>query len=161
MDFVFANKLHLFDSVATGEITIPEYFLCKDKNMTGQPAVYCKSNILPYIADKYHVLPQNVIYVGSGSDGNKLLEDAGIGVAFDAVNYDTEKIADKIIPGPWMEPLLQIAQASPEKFKLRLPAISKKQAKRISVGSLIGLASAGLVYLAARQINKRKKQEVS
>jgi glucosyl-3-phosphoglycerate synthase len=29
------------------------------------------------------------------------------------------------------------------------------------VGSLIGLASVGLVYLAARQITKRKKQEVS
>lgn len=161
MDFAFANKLHLYNSVATGEVTIPEYFLCPDKNIPSQPAVYCKSNILTYIADKYHVTPQNIIYVGSGSDGIQLLDEAGIGVAFDAVSPDIEKVADKIIPGPWMEPLLQIAQASPEKFKLRLPAISKKQARRIGVGSLIGLASAGLIYLAARQIRKSKKQEVS
>ncbi|SHM60195.1 glycosyltransferase [Chitinophaga sp. CF418] len=161
MDFAFANKLHLYNSVATGEVTIPEYFLCPDKNIPSQPAVYCKSNILTYIADKYHVTSQNIIYVGSGSDGIQLLEDAGIGVAFDAVSPDIEKVADKIIPGPWMEPLLQIAQASPEKFKLRLPAISKKQARRIGVGSLIGLASAGLLYFAARQISKSKKPVVS
>lgn len=162
MDFVFANRLHLFDSVATGEITIPEYFLCYDKVDPGQLPVYCKSNILSYIADKYHVMPQNVIYVGNGSDGTQLLETAGIGVAFDSVDTRTERIADKIIPGPWMEPLLQIAQAGPEKFRIRLPAISKKQARRIGVGSLIGLASIGLVYLAARHIGKRKKeQEVS
>ena len=162
MDFVFANRLHLFDSVATGEITIPEYFLCRDQEDPTKAAFYCKSNILSYIADKYHVLPQNVIYVGSGSDSTQLLEAAGIGVAFDAVDNRIERIADKIIPGPWMEPLLEIAQASPEKFRIRLPAISKKQARRIGVGSLIGLASVGLMYLAARHIGKRKKeQEVS
>lgn len=153
MDFVFANRLHLYNSVATGEITIPEYFLSTDDTVR-----YSKSNMLAYISEKYHIMPQNVIYVGSGSDNCDLLQMAGVGVAFDAKDECIAKIADKIIPGPWMEPLLDIAQAGPEKFRIRLPAISKKQARRIGVGSLIGLASAGLVYLAARQINKNKKQ---
>jgi len=157
MDFVFSNRLHLYNSVATGEITIPEYFLCKD----GDTVEYCKSNILKYITEKYHIMPQNVIYVGNGEDSCNLLQKAGIGVAYNSDDYFIEKVADKIIPGPWMEPLLDIAQAGPEKFRLRLPAITKKQARRIGVGSLIGLASAGLVYLAARQMNKSKKQQVS
>src|SRR5690606_6926214 len=84
MDFVFANRLHLFDSVATGELSIPEYFLRDDDDSLQTPPVYCKSNLLPYIAHKYHVTPQNVIYVGSGADGCKLLQDAGIGVAFNS-----------------------------------------------------------------------------
>ena len=154
MDFVFANRLHLYNSVATGEITIPEYFLCNDNDNV----MYCKSNILAYVSEKYHIMPQNVIYVGSGADSCTLLQKAGVGVAFDANDECIEKVADKIIPGPWMEPLLDIALASPEKFRIRLPAITKKQARRIGVGSLIGLASAGLVYLAARQINKSKNQ---
>ena len=153
MDFVFANRLHLYNSVATGEITIPEYFLSNHDSVT-----YSKSNILSYVSEKYHIMPQNVIYVGSGTDNCDLLQMAGVGVAFDAKDECIEKVADKIIPGPWMEPLLDIAQASPEKFRIRLPAITKKQARRIGVGSLIGLASAGLVYLAARQMNKNKKQ---
>jgi glucosyl-3-phosphoglycerate synthase len=158
MDFVFANRLHLYNSVATGEITIPEYFLCNDNLSASDAVSYCKSNILTYVSEKYHIMPQNVIYVGSGKDNCNLLQKAGVGVAFDAKDECIEKVADKIIPGPWMEPLLDIAQASPEKFRIRLPAITKKQARRIGVGSLIGLASAGLFYLAARQINKSKTQ---
>ena len=159
MDFVFANRLHLYDSVATGEITIPEYFLQQEHEALDALPRYNKNNILQYIAHKYHVMPQNVIYVGSGSDGSNLLKEAGIGVAFDSVVPYVEKVADKIIPGPYRAPLLSIAQAGPEKFRLKLPPISKKQAKRIGIGSLVALAGAGLVYLAARQIKKNGQQK--
>lgn len=153
MDFAFANRLHLFDSVATGEVTIPEYFLA-DADHTDAPPAYDRYHILQYIASKYHVPAQNVIYVGSGYPDLKLLQSAGIGVAYGQANFVVQKVADKLIPGPWMAPLLDIAQASPARFKLRMPAISKKQARRIGVGSLVGLASAGLVYLAVRQLRK-------
>jgi len=158
MDFVFANRLHLFDSVATGELTIPEYFLQNEDAQDMLPR-YNKTNILPYIAHKYHVMPQNIIYVGSGADGSDLLKESGIGVAFDSQVACIEKVADKIIPGPYMLPLLSIAQASPEKFRIKLPPISKKQVRRIGIGSLVALAGAGLVYLAARQIKKNGEQK--
>ncbi len=158
MDFVFANRLHLYDSVATGEITIPEYFLQQDEDGLDALPRYNKNNILQYIAHKYHVTPQNVIYVGSGADGSNLLKEAGIGVAFDSRVPFIEKVADKIIPGPYLAPLLSIAQASPEKFRLKLPPISKKQARRIGIGSLMALAGAGLVYLAARQLRKNGQE---
>jgi glycosyltransferase involved in cell wall biosynthesis len=151
MDFVFANRLHLFDSVATGELTIPEYFLQQpDSENSDTIPKYSKNNIL-----EYHVTPQNVIYVGSGADGSNLLRASGIGVVFDSQKPEIQKIADKLITGPYLSPLLEIAQAGPEKFRLKLPAISKKQARRIGIGSLVVLASAGLVYLAARQLSKR------
>ncbi|GAA0528295.1 glycosyltransferase [Chitinophaga japonensis] len=157
MDFVFANRLHLYDSIATGELTIPEYFLQPGGN--GQDALpqYSKDHILPYIAEKYHVTPQNVIYVGNGTDDSNLLKEAGIGVVFDSLAPGMERIADKLITGPYLSPLLSIAQASPEKFRLKLPPISKKQARRIGIGSLVVLASAGLVYLASRQIKKQRQ----
>jgi hypothetical protein len=89
-----------------------------------------------------------------------LLSDAGIGVAF-CPQYRgnaVEKVADKIISGISLIPLLDIAQASPAKFGIRLPTISKKQARRIGVGSLVGLAGAGLIYFALRQMRNRKKE---
>jgi glycosyltransferase involved in cell wall biosynthesis len=158
MDFVFANRLHLFDSVATGELTIPEYFLQPNGEASDSIPKYSKNNILEYIKHKYHVTPQNVIYVGSGADGSNLLRASGIGVVYDSQKPEIQKIADKLITGPYLSPLLEIAQAGPEKFRLKLPAISKKQAKRIGIGSLVVLASAGLVYLAARQIKNNKEK---
>lgn len=158
MDFVFANRLHLFDSVATGELTIPEYFLQPNGEASDSIPKYSKNNILEYIKHKYHVTPQNVIYVGSGADGSNLLRASGIGVVYDSQKPEIQKIADKLITGPYLSPLLEIAQAGPEKFRLKLPAISKKQARRIGIGSLVVLASAGLVYLAARQIKNNKEK---
>ncbi|CAL1521460.1 HAD-IB family phosphatase [Chitinophaga sp. MM2321] len=149
MDFVFANKLHLVNSVATGELSIAEYFMKENE--------YCKSNVLPYVAQQYQINAQNIIYVGDGKNDMKLLTEAGIGVAF-CPQYQrayVEKVADKIISGLSLAPLLDIAQASPAKFKIRLPNISKKQARNIGLGSLVGLAGAGLLYFAVKQMRKK------
>ncbi|WP_160712499.1 HAD-IB family phosphatase [Chitinophaga solisilvae] len=154
MDFVFANKLHLVNSVATGEVTIADYFLKDGK--------YCKSCVLPYIAEQYKVNAQNIIYVGDGKLDTALLTAAGIGVAF-CPQYQrayVEKVADKIITGLSLAPLLDIAPVGPsKKFSIKLPPISKKQARKIGIGSLIGLAGAGLVYYAVKQM--RNKQQAS
>jgi glucosyl-3-phosphoglycerate synthase len=152
MDFVFANKLHLVNSVATGGFSVADYFM-KDEQ-------YCKSNVFPYIAQQYHINTQNIIYVGDGKQDSRLLTEAGIGVAF-CPQYRgeiVEKVADKIISGLSLAPLLDIAQASPAKFGIKLPAISKRQARNIGVGSLVGLAGAGLIYLAVRQLSNNKKK---
>lgn len=150
MDFVFANKLHLINSVATGEFTVADYFIKGEE--------YARSNVFPYIAQQYHINTQNIIYVGDGKRDSRLLSEAGIGVAF-CPQYPgnvVEKVADKIISGLSLAPLLDIAQASPAKFGIKLPAISKKQARTIGVSSLIGLAGAGLIYFAVRQIRNKK-----
>ncbi|MBO9729163.1 MAG: glycosyltransferase [Chitinophaga sp.] len=149
MDFVFANKLHLVNSVATGEFSIADYFL--------KEGAYNKSHMFPHIAQQYQINRQNIIYVGDGKHDSDLLTEAGIGVAF-CPQYRgeiVEKVADKIISGLSLAPLLDIAQAGPGKFKL--PAISKKQARKIGVGSLVGLAGAGLIYLAVRRLRSQKE----
>jgi len=135
--------------VATGDFTVADYFL-KDNE-------YHKSAVFPYIAQQYHINTQNIIYVGDGKRDSQLLAEAGIGVAF-CPQYRgeiVEKVADKIISGLSLAPLLDIAPASPAKFKL--PAISKKQARKIGVGSLVGLAGAGLIYFAMRQLRTKKE----
>lgn len=151
MDFALANKLHLINSVATGEFSEADYFM-KDGE-------YCKSNMFPYIKEQFHINTQNIIYVGDGYRDRKLLTEAGIGVAF-CPQYRgnaVEKVADKIISGLSLAPLLDIAQASPAKFGIKLPAISKKQARNIGVGSLVGLAGAGLIYLLTREQKARRR----
>ncbi|RPD40119.1 glycosyltransferase [Chitinophaga barathri] len=147
-DFAFANRLHLVHSVATGEVSIPDYFL----RGSGAAAVYDKSNILKYISEKYHIQPQNVIYVGNGESDSKMLQEAGIGVAYHPQYVEAATVADKIIEDVCMAPLLDIAVASQEKNIIRWP--TKKQVRNIGLGSLAALATAGLIYLAARQVRK-------
>ncbi|WP_343305080.1 glycosyltransferase [Chitinophaga niabensis] len=148
-DFAFANRLHLIHSVSTGELTIPEYFMDG-----GNPsATYDKSNILKYISDKYHISPQNVIYVGNGESDRVMLQEAGVGVAYHPQFVEVETMADKVIEDICMAPLLDIAQAgSAARRSNRWP--SKKLMRNIGIGSLAAVATAGLVYLAAKQIKK-------
>lgn len=147
-DFAFANRLHLVHSVATGEVSIPDYFM----KGSGAAAEYNKSNILKYIAEKYHIQPQNIIYVGNGESDRAMLQEAGIGVAYHPQYVEAATVADKIIEDICMAPLLDIAVASPEKNVIRWP--TKKQVRNIGLGSLAALATAGLIYLAARQVRK-------
>lgn len=150
-DFAFANRLHLIHSVATGELTIPEYFL---ETENGKPH-YNKSNVLKYISEKYHIPTQNIIYVGNGESDRDMLQQAGIGVAYHPQFVEVETLADKVIEDPCMAPLLEIAQAGPEKRNIRWP--SKRQVRNIGLGSIAVVATAGLLYLAARQIRKAVK----
>ncbi|RFS22514.1 glycosyltransferase [Chitinophaga silvatica] len=148
MDFVFANKLHMVNSVATGEFTAAEYFM--------QGGEYCRSNMFPYIDRQYNINAQNIIYVGDPSRDQELLMRAGVGVAFcpQPCGGAVEKVADKIIYGLSLHGLLEIAPASSK--NLKLPSINKRQAKRIGIGSLVALAGAGVLYLAIRQMKKKK-----
>ncbi len=152
-DFAFANRLHLIHSVATGELTIPGYFLNGKENA---PA-YEKSQILTYIAEKYHISPQNIIYVGNGENDRTMLEKAGIGVAYHPQFVEAETVADKVIEDICMAPLLDIAQAGPARQNMRWP--SKQQVRNIGLGSLAVVATAGLLYLAARQIRRALRPE--
>ncbi|MGX5818447.1 HAD-IB family phosphatase [Chitinophaga lutea] len=152
-DFVFANRLHLIHSVATGEVTIPDYFL---HGVNGS-AEYNKSHVLKYIQEKYHISPQNVIYVGNGETDRAMLQDAGIGVAYHPQFVDAETVADKVIEDVCMAPLLEIAQAGPARTDGQW--LSKRQVRNIGLGSLAVVATAGLLYLAARQIRKALKPD--
>ncbi|WP_295120292.1 glycosyltransferase [uncultured Chitinophaga sp.] len=156
MDFAFANRLHLFHSVATGEITIPDYFLQHD-GAAEAPPVYNRSHLLEYVRTKYHIPAQNVIFVGNGTMDIDMLRESGIGVAFDPQDEEVCAVADKIIRGGQLAPLLDIAQASPEKTAQKWS--DRKSLRRIGVGSLIGLATAGLLYLAVKSLGSAKEPQ--
>ncbi|UYQ93129.1 glycosyltransferase [Chitinophaga horti] len=151
MDFAFANRLHLFHSVATGELTVPEFFLSQD-----EVPVYDRRHLLTYVQTKYHIPPQNIIYVGNGAMDVEMLRESGIGVAFDPQDEEVVAVADKVIRGEHLAPLLEIAQAGPDKLKPKV----KTRARRIGVGSLICLASAGLLYLAVRALKSEPEPQV-
>ncbi|MFB6455646.1 glycosyltransferase [Chitinophaga sp. Hz27] len=155
MDFVFANKIQLVNSISTGVFTAADYFVKDD--------VYDKLHLFNYITAEYGIHAQNIVYVGDGKQDEQLLVHAGIGVAF-CPQYQrsaVEKIADKIITGLSLQPLLEIVpDVSVEKKKLRIPPvkIDKRQAKRIGIGSLMGLGAAGLIYLAMRNRGEERKR---
>ncbi|RAJ03986.1 HAD superfamily phosphoserine phosphatase-like hydrolase [Chitinophaga skermanii] len=152
IDFVFANRLHLYHSVATGEITIPSYFL--KENVANKPASYDKSHLMYYIQEKYHTSQQNIIYVGNGESDKAMLSMAGIGVAYNPVSDDIAKVADRIIHGASLAPLLKIVpdtKAVPQQW------LTPTRAKKIGWGSLALLAAGAVVYYNVKQSRKKKK----
>ncbi len=158
MDFVFSNKIQLVNSVSTGKFTVGEYFM--------REQVYDKSQLLTYISKEYGIATQNIIYVGDGKQDEQLLIKAGIGVAF-CPQYQraaVEKIADKIITGLSLQPLLDIVpDVTPVKKGIKIPPIriNQRQAKKIGIGSLVGIGAATLLYFAVKQMNKRKKEKAA
>ncbi|ATL46913.1 glycosyl transferase family 2 [Chitinophaga caeni] len=156
IDFVFANRLHFYHSVATGEITIPEYFL-KNDPIKGFPK-YDKSYLLEYIEEKYHIPTSNIIYVGSGKKDADLLSLAGIGIAFSPAIPAIEKVADRIIPGNNIYPLLKIVPSMPVKY---LPWYKNRKLKRIGFAAIATIAVLGTAYwLHKRQCKKQVIQQV-
>ncbi|WP_291914342.1 glycosyltransferase [Chitinophaga sp. CB10] len=158
MDFVFSNKIQLINSVATGEFTPGTHFM--------QLGTYSKQYLLAHISKEYGIATQNIIYVGDGKHDEQLLVNAGIGVAF-CPQYQrsaVEKIADKIITGLSLQPLLEIVpDVAPVKKGIKIPPIKidKRKATKIGIGSLVGLGAASLLYLALRSRSSAKKAQAA
>ncbi len=106
-DFTFANELEFSNSVATGEVKIPSFFMKEQKSSCEHD--YCKGNVLNHIAKKYNVELANIVTVGDGENDICMLKMAGIGVSFCSSNNILNLVADKIIREKTFAPLLEIA----------------------------------------------------
>ena len=94
-DFVLANELEFSESVATGEIKIPSFFLRTDKSRCNHNI--CKSNALFKVAEKYGIKISNIIVVGDSEYDICMVKFAGIGVSFCSNNAMLNTVADQRI----------------------------------------------------------------
>ncbi len=106
-DFAFANELEFSESMATGEVKIPSFFLKSDKSRCGHSV--CKTNALISIAEEYSILLGNTIAVGSNTDDACMLDSAGIGIAFCSDSLLLERIADVAITERNLTHILRVA----------------------------------------------------
>jgi glucosyl-3-phosphoglycerate synthase len=106
-DFTFANELEFSNSIATGEVKIPSFFMRSRKSRCEHD--YCKGNVLKHIARKYRIEMSNIVCVGDGENDVCMLQMAGIGVSFCSSNNLVNLVADKIIRQRTFAPLLEIA----------------------------------------------------
>lgn len=94
-DFALANELLFSDSVVTGEIMMPSFFMRNEKSRCAHPL--CKSNALLHISDKYGIDMANTIAVGDSENDLCMVKLAGIGVAFCSNNNVLNMVADRKI----------------------------------------------------------------
>jgi glucosyl-3-phosphoglycerate synthase len=106
-DFALANELEFSDSIATGEVKIPSFFLKSPRSVCSHGV--CKSNALHHVADSYGIRYKNVIAVGDGENDICMLKAAGVGVAFCSGSDILKLIADKRIDSKTFRPLLHFA----------------------------------------------------
>lgn len=107
-DFALAYELEFSNSIATGEVKMPSFFIHSDKSKCAHEM--CKTNALVNIAEKYDINRQNIIAVGDGEQDLCMIKYAGVGVSFRSKNQTLNLIADKTIKNKSFKSLLGFAK---------------------------------------------------
>lgn len=107
-DFALSNELEFSNSVATGEVKIPSFFIHTEKSICTHDI--CKMNALLDLLDRYKIELSNVIMVGDGRKDACVVKHAGIGVAFCSKDVRLNYIADKRVKKRSFRPILSFAK---------------------------------------------------
>lgn len=106
-DFALAYELEFSDSIATGEVKIPSFFIRNNESICAHDM--CKLNALLSIIKNYKIELPNVIFVGDGAQDFCVIKYSGVGVSFCSKNKTLNFIADKVIGKKTFKPLLKFA----------------------------------------------------
>ncbi|MBN2035587.1 MAG: HAD-IB family phosphatase [Chitinispirillaceae bacterium] len=106
-DFALANELEFSQSVATGEVKIPSFFLKTEQSLCNHN--YCKSNALRHLSNKYLIPLSNIVAIGDSAPDICIVKYAGVGVAFCSSNGILNSIADQKIEEKSFAKLLEFA----------------------------------------------------
>lgn len=106
-DFALGYGLEFSNSIATGEVHIPSFFIRNNESICQHEM--CKLNALIDIAKNYKIGLSNVIFVGDGVPDFCVIKNSGVGVAFCSKSKTLNFIADKIISRRSFKPLLKVA----------------------------------------------------
>lgn len=107
-DFCLSNELEFSNSIATGEVKLPSFFINHSASICKH--TLCKTNALQHITQQYGVLLSNCVAVGDSANDLCMVQKAGIGVAFCSTNELLNYSADKIISRYAFAELLEYAQ---------------------------------------------------
>ncbi len=107
-DFVLGHELEFSNSIATGEVKIPSFFMLSDKSICSHS--FCKTHALLDLSHRHNIAIENIIAVGDSDVDTCMVKSAGIGVAFQPKCKELELAADLIIRKASFKPLLKVAQ---------------------------------------------------
>ena len=94
MDDFTANELIVNDGAFTGELLMPGK--CPKPDVCSQPSV-CKKHAFLELVEKYDVDPRDTIAVGDNRPDICMVEEAGVGIAFDPKVPELESAANVVI----------------------------------------------------------------
>ncbi|MEO5683735.1 MAG: HAD-IB family phosphatase [Chitinophagaceae bacterium] len=97
-DFSLANELEFSQSIATGEVKIPSFFVADEKSQCKHD--YCKLNALINICNKYGVDLKNTLVAGDGENDVCMIKKAGVGISFCSTFNLLDLVADYVIKEP-------------------------------------------------------------
>ncbi len=103
-DFVMANDLEFSQSVATGEVKVPSYFLRSATSECNHNV--CKGNALHHAATTHGIELSSIVAVGDSDNDICMVRMAGIGVSMCSQNETLNFIADYRLSEPRLAPLL-------------------------------------------------------
>ncbi len=95
MDFSLSNQLGISDSIFSGEVLIPSYFVNSTKSLCNHPV--CKSNGIIYLSEKFGIKMQDIIYVGDSNEDVCPIKISGVGIAYKPQIGLLSSISDEVI----------------------------------------------------------------
>lgn len=107
-DFVLGHDLEFSNSIATGEVKIPSFFMLSEQSICTHS--FCKSHALAHLSHLHDIALENIIAVGDSDVDTCMVKTGGIGVAFQPKCKELEMVADLTIRKASFKPLLKIAR---------------------------------------------------
>ncbi|HNR09497.1 MAG TPA: HAD-IB family phosphatase [Saprospiraceae bacterium] len=77
LDFAIANELEFSNSVCTGEVRIPSYFLKGPESVCGH--LYCQTNAMLRVLEKFDISKEDALSIGQSRHYSCLLAESGNG----------------------------------------------------------------------------------
>ncbi len=105
-DFTLANELEFSNSIATGEVKIPSFYLSHANSICSHD--YCKSHALVTICNRYAVQVSDSMVIGDGENDICILKKSGIGISFCSDNKLVDSVADFIVKKPDFRSVIEI-----------------------------------------------------
>jgi len=105
-DFTLANELEFSNSVATGEVKIPSFYLPHENSICNHE--YCKTHALIHICNKNSIPIEDTLAIGDGENDICIIKKAGIGVSFCSTNSLLDSVADFIVKEPDFNSIVSI-----------------------------------------------------
>ena len=101
LDFSLANELEFSQSIVTGEVKIPSFFLT-NKNSICKHEI-CKTNALISICYNLNIDLSNTIAIGDAENDICMVNKSGIGISYCSSSQTLDSVADFVIKEKYME----------------------------------------------------------
>ena len=101
LDFSLANELEFSQSIVTGEVKIPSFFLT-NKNSICKHEI-CKTNALITICNNLNIELSNTVAIGDAENDICMVNKSGIGISYCSSSQTLDSVADFVIKEKDME----------------------------------------------------------